>query len=105
MPSCHSADGYTVDYLVRESRLITGKTGVKVGNNEGSADLQVRCRVCLNEVLGGCEGRKRREWEGGWVCLCGCLSVHISVWRIEKSGGGVAEEGMWRGELHGQILR
>ncbi|EGD76088.1 hypothetical protein PTSG_00795 [Salpingoeca rosetta] len=41
-------NGYIVDYDVRESRLITGKTGVKIGNNEGSADLQ----LYANNVLG-----------------------------------------------------
>lgn len=34
-------DGYIVEYDVKESRLITGKTGVKVGNNEGALDIQV----------------------------------------------------------------
>eukprot|EP00043_Microstomoeca_roanoka_P028329 m.17608 g.17608 ORF g.17608 m.17608 type:complete len:475 (-) comp8321_c0_seq2:141-1565(-) len=41
-------NGYIVDYELKESRLLTGKTGVQIGNNEGSADLQ----VSINNVFG-----------------------------------------------------
>jgi hypothetical protein len=34
-------DEFDVRFNIRESRLITGGTGVTVGNNEGRAQLQV----------------------------------------------------------------
>ena len=49
---------------VKEKRLVTGSSGVTVGNNEGTADVKV------------CKREREREREREIVCVCVYVCEH-----------------------------